>query len=85
MSYDYAGRVAWVDDLTDDAHPHGYDLCWDHADALAVPLGWSRVDRRSDAPAGDPPAPPASGGPTGVVQADPVRTVARPTFARIAV
>jgi hypothetical protein len=37
----------WLDDLTEEASPATYDMCNDHADRLAVPVGWSREDRRS--------------------------------------
>lgn len=49
MSYDYAARTAWLDDLAEPAQPHEYDLCPAHADRLAVPEGWERADRRSSA------------------------------------
>ena len=39
LTYDYAGRTAWVEHLNDEAHPMRYDLCSDHADALTVPDG----------------------------------------------
>ena len=32
LTYDYAGRRAWLDDLDDEHDPHAYDLCADHAD-----------------------------------------------------
>ncbi len=50
MTYDYAGRCVWLDELDPEASPAGYDLCTDHADRLAVPSGWSRTDRRPSAP-----------------------------------
>ena len=40
LTYDYAGRCAWLDDLDDEYDPHAYDLCADHADRLTVPRGW---------------------------------------------
>ncbi len=46
MSYGYGVRTAWIDDLDLDHEPSGYDLCERHADALAVPVGWERHDRR---------------------------------------
>jgi hypothetical protein len=46
MSYDYASRTVWVDDLTAESAPSGYDLCAAHADGLRVPQGWSRTERR---------------------------------------
>ena len=45
LTYDYAARVATVDDLAP-SHPMQYDLCADHAGRLSVPQGWSLVDRR---------------------------------------
>ena len=32
LTYHYASRTAWLDDLDDEAHPAGYDLCAQHAD-----------------------------------------------------
>lgn len=49
MTYDYASRTVWVDDLSDDGHLSGYDLCVVHADGLRVPQGWSRTERRVSA------------------------------------
>lgn len=46
LSYDHAGRTAWLDD------PHlegGWALCAAHAGRLSVPNGWVRVDRRNSA------------------------------------
>lgn len=49
MTYDYASRSVWLDDLADDPDPNHYDLCPTHADRLAVPQGWDRTDRRATA------------------------------------
>lgn len=49
MTYDYAGRTAWVDDLSEVALPQGYDLCTPHARGFSVPQGWTRSDRRRGA------------------------------------
>lgn len=49
MTYDYASRTAWLDDLAPESDPNQYDLCPAHADRLAVPMGWSRTDRRATA------------------------------------
>ena len=49
MTYDYASRTAWVDDLTEVESPAGYDLCTAHARAFSVPQGWTRSDRRAAA------------------------------------
>lgn len=46
MSYDYASRTVWLDDLVDELDPNQYDLCPTHADGLGVPQGWDRTDRR---------------------------------------
>ena len=46
MSYDYASRTVWLDDLHDDVDPNNYDLCPTHADRLGMPQGWSCTDRR---------------------------------------
>jgi hypothetical protein len=48
MSYDYAGRTAWVDDLSEVPTPAGYDLCGPHTTAFSVPRGWTRSDRRGE-------------------------------------
>jgi hypothetical protein len=55
MTYDYDGRMAWVDDLAEAPLPHGYDLCVPHARAFSVPQGSTRSDRRAGtvATAGD--------------------------------
>jgi hypothetical protein len=49
MTYDYASRTAWLDDLAPDADPNQYDLCPAHAERLSVPVGWARTDRRASA------------------------------------
>lgn len=46
MSYDYASRTVWLDDLASEADPNRYDLCPTHADRQSVPQGWERTDRR---------------------------------------
>lgn len=46
MSYDYASRTVWVDDLHPDHDPNTYDLCPAHADRLGVPQGWNHTERR---------------------------------------
>jgi hypothetical protein len=46
MTYDYTGRTAWVDDLSEVPSPAGYDLCAAHTAAFSVPRGWTRSDRR---------------------------------------
>jgi hypothetical protein len=36
----------WLDELSTERDPHGYDLCERHADRLRVPAGWRLEDRR---------------------------------------
>ena len=48
LTYEYGRSQVWIDDLTPDREPHGYDLCADHAARLSVPLGWHLADRRRD-------------------------------------
>jgi uncharacterized protein DUF3499 len=51
LTYHYASRTAWLDDLEGDPYPSTYELCTQHADRFTVPLGWNREDRRtSDVP-----------------------------------
>lgn len=47
MTYGYAARTVWVDDLIPEAYPESYDLCSRHADRLTVPQGWVLTDRRT--------------------------------------
>ena len=49
MTYDYASRMVWLDDLAPDGDPNQYDLCPSHAQRLSVPVGWARTDRRASA------------------------------------
>jgi len=49
MTYDYASRMAWLDDLEAETDPNQYDLCPAHAEGLSVPVGWARTDRRASA------------------------------------
>ena len=51
LTYDYAGRMAWLEALGDEAHPMAYDLCAEHATQLRVPQGWDLQDRRVRYPA----------------------------------
>jgi len=46
MSYDYASRTVWLDDLHPEVDPNDYDLCPTHADRLGMPQGWTCTDRR---------------------------------------
>ena len=55
LTYHYASRTAWLDDLDGDPDPATYELCTQHADRFTVPIGWNREDRRtSDAPVPHP-------------------------------
>jgi len=54
LTYDYSNRTATVERLDDEAHPMRYDMCAGHADALRVPQGWARQDRRVRYPAALP-------------------------------
>lgn len=47
LSYQYARSVAWLDDLSDERDPHGYDLCQRHGARVSVPNGWRLEDRRT--------------------------------------
>jgi hypothetical protein len=47
LTYQYAKGVVWIDDLTREREPHGYDLCARHAARLSVPHGWRLDDRRA--------------------------------------
>lgn len=51
LSYDYAQRLAWLDDVGLERDPHAYDLCEHHAGRLTVPAGWMLEDRRVVDPA----------------------------------
>ena len=46
LTYDYAGKMVWVEPLHHEAHPMRYDLCTEHADGLRVPNGWALQDER---------------------------------------
>lgn len=50
LGYDYAERVVWLVDLSDQPHPSTYDQCRRHADTLTVPRGWELRDRRQLGP-----------------------------------
>lgn len=56
MSYAYADRTVWLEDLAAEAHPMVHDLCDAHSSGVRVPNGWSLQDHRSDrhAPPGGP-------------------------------
>ena len=46
LTYEYGRSQVWLDELTPERDPHGYDLCAAHAERLSVPLGWHLADRR---------------------------------------
>ena len=46
LTYEYGRSQVWIDELTAERDPHGYDLCAAHAGRLSVPLGWHLADRR---------------------------------------
>jgi Protein of unknown function (DUF3499) len=47
LTYQYAKGIVWVDELSIERDPHGYDLCERHASRISVPHGWRMEDRRS--------------------------------------
>lgn len=51
MSYAYADRVVWVEELAAEAHPMVHDLCSSHAANVRVPRGWELRDLRDTADA----------------------------------
>jgi len=52
LTYEYGRSQVWLDALTAERDPHGYDLCADHAARLSVPVGW-HLHVRSGVPAHD--------------------------------
>lgn len=50
MSFDYAARAVWLEDLDATRDGPGHPLCVDHADRLTPPMGWTLTDRRSVTP-----------------------------------
>jgi hypothetical protein len=46
LTYQYGRAQVWLDALSVDRDPHGYDLCAAHAGRLSVPVGWHLLDRR---------------------------------------
>lgn len=46
LTYQYGRAQVWLDDLTGEREPHGYDLCDRHSTKLSVPNGWRLEDRR---------------------------------------
>ena len=48
LTYDYAQRIAWLDDLGGAPLGTTWLLCLNHADSLRVPVGWELDNRRAD-------------------------------------
>ncbi|NIS31514.1 MAG: DUF3499 family protein [Actinobacteria bacterium] len=46
LSYAYAQRTVWLDDLSQEDHPANHDLCDAHGDRTRPPRGWELRDRR---------------------------------------
>jgi len=46
LTYVHSSASAWLDALTEERDPHGYDLCERHAGRVTVPRGWHFLDRR---------------------------------------
>ena len=53
LTYRYDLSAVWIDDLTPEREPHGYDLCERHAARCSVPHGWCLEDRRTPIAAWD--------------------------------
>jgi len=49
LTYEYRRARVWLDELSDERDPHGYDMCERHAAGLSVPQGWHVSDRRRTA------------------------------------
>ena len=55
LTFQYANRRVWLDDLSPDPEPAMIELCAYHADRVSVPVGWSGEDRRAtDPPVSEP-------------------------------
>ena len=50
LSYAYAQRTVWLDDLHAEDSPANHDLCGPHADRTQPPKGWDMSDRRQAEP-----------------------------------
>jgi len=46
LTYQYSRAQVWLDELTAERDPHGYDMCPTHAGRLSAPQGWRVLDRR---------------------------------------
>lgn len=51
MTFGYAERTVWVEDLRPEKERNTYDLCAAHAERTTVPIGWTKQDRRIAPPA----------------------------------
>ena len=47
LTFQYARALVWIDDLSAERDPHGYDLCVRHTRRLSAPNGWRVEDRRT--------------------------------------
>ena len=47
MTYHYASRTVWLDNLDEEPEPGDHDLCAAHAARLGPPAGWALDDRRT--------------------------------------
>ena len=47
MTYHYASRTVWLDNLDEEPVPGDHDLCAAHAGRLVPPVGWALDDRRT--------------------------------------
>ena len=47
LTYEYGRSQVWLDELSAERDPHGYDLCAAHTERLSLPLGWHLLDRRA--------------------------------------
>ena len=47
LTYQYGLALVWLDDLSREREPHGYDLCARHTSRLSAPNGWRVEDRRA--------------------------------------
>ena len=50
LTFQYANRKVWLDDIPDDPDPSMIELCTYHADRVSVPVGWSGDARRAVEP-----------------------------------
>jgi hypothetical protein len=53
LTWDPVGRALWLDDVEDDQQAQ--QVCWEHAETLSAPRGWTVTDRRSSDVALGPP------------------------------